>query len=916
MNDERRRLGEEPMEQESVFRAYLDVNEVLGLGTTGPAYLEPISGSFKMGDEVEEQKGKSLPSVGMGGESDEDERPIGSLFKLKKPRVAKKGKPLVAEARAENPRDEKGDSDGFYDTLASFKKKLKLPKMAKGAPDAGSGVGKVSSSSCGVKVPHRMEDSGLDAPLEDTGKSGSKISESDLEKKNEKNGISGSHGSSGHSSDVSLEDSVSAFKKAHSCSVLRTHLVSKKRKAIEITTSTENELKQIADKVSDHSSLPVVEAAPSLDGGLSSPSDGAQQGLVRRQGRKPRGAPVADMKEVNISVAEGMDLTSNDEMLEERMTVVVGKTRSSSQKGRAGTQKPLESGRSSSRPMKESLPIQESSSISLLEVRVESARHDGEGFDRSAEKDLDNSELSLLRSLSSDSVLRLTAATEEDGLGRFIRHSGKLNPNSQETFDDILPHQVKEKLLEDSSSPCSKGNMNYLMHKVAELSAPDPISTWTTNVVEFRPCSQKVTGTSPSQSKDVTFDSTHLLIQDSPSVQAVKMSEECAESGNALHQIISGASRESSLVQIQMKEIVESLDNDPTDDPCEETISKDTVIGTDGLHLPSKEVFGKPTPHTERVSSVVRSKRLAETDSSDVLLGPCSENLKESLRSSLDENTESSTPEKMDVDPNDGIKEEYDSLSYGVSLLDDGKTTQDIHKYGDDLNPPRDVSLYFNSQSMPVTMQLEEKLGPGDGLRSSNVNISVSSLQGDKQPALSSLNQFVENNLLEDLDDAPKEPSSAGIQHLLVSKDSGAAFSRTNLLDLKETCQVGAAVISDHGNADNHSGVPRVMRNIKRRKHGDMAYEGDVDWEVLLHEQGLFTNTSADDGNRSVRAREKSDSHSNIPEEAGDSRTAAVAAGLKACAVTPIEKIKFKDVLKRKGGLQEYLDCRFVNPSF
>ncbi|XP_038982600.1 lysine-specific histone demethylase 1 homolog 3-like isoform X1 [Phoenix dactylifera] len=77
-----------------------------------------------------------------------------------------------------------------------------------------------------------------------------------------------------------------------------------------------------------------------------------------------------------------------------------------------------------------------------------------------------------------------------------------------------------------------------------------------------------------------------------------------------------------------------------------------------------------------------------------------------------------------------------------------------------------------------------------------------------------------------------------------------------------------------------------------------------------MHEQGSFTNTPAYDGDRSVRAKDKSDSHSNILDEASNSRTAAVAAGLKARAMSPIEKIKFKDVLKRKDGLQEYLECR------
>ncbi|KAJ6928268.1 LOW QUALITY PROTEIN: hypothetical protein NC652_012375 [Populus alba x Populus x berolinensis] len=55
--------------------------------------------------------------------------------------------------------------------------------------------------------------------------------------------------------------------------------------------------------------------------------------------------------------------------------------------------------------------------------------------------------------------------------------------------------------------------------------------------------------------------------------------------------------------------------------------------------------------------------------------------------------------------------------------------------------------------------------------------------------------------------------------------------------------------------------------------------------------------------------REKSDSSSNSA-EAENCGIAAVSAGLKARVAGPVEKIKFKEVLKRKGGLQEYLECR------
>lgn len=97
----------------------------------------------------------------------------------------------------------------------------------------------------------------------------------------------------------------------------------------------------------------------------------------------------------------------------------------------------------------------------------------------------------------------------------------------------------------------------------------------------------------------------------------------------------------------------------------------------------------------------------------------------------------------------------------------------------------------------------------------------------------------------------------------------------------------------------------RAARNAKKQRHGDMAYEGDVDWDVLIQSQELFGI------HREDKTREKLNPIF-MDDESG--KAAAVAAGLKACAVSPLEKIKFKEVLKRKGGLQEYLACRSVYP--
>ncbi|KAJ1296487.1 hypothetical protein BS78_01G304600 [Paspalum vaginatum] len=125
----------------------------------------------------------------------------------------------------------------------------------------------------------------------------------------------------------------------------------------------------------------------------------------------------------------------------------------------------------------------------------------------------------------------------------------------------------------------------------------------------------------------------------------------------------------------------------------------------------------------------------------------------------------------------------------------------------------------------------------------------------------------------------------------------------------KDLDVVDAATPLRYEDTDKASKVKRVTRSSKKRKHGDMAYEGDVDWETLMQEQGLFSNPPAGFMEQSIKSKDKVKTLG-VYEGGGNNGVAAVRAGLKAKAVTPIEKIKFKDVLKRKGGLQEYLECR------
>jgi hypothetical protein len=152
------------------------------------------------------------------------------------------------------------------------------------------------------------------------------------------------------------------------------------------------------------------------------------------------------------------------------------------------------------------------------------------------------------------------------------------------------------------------------------------------------------------------------------------------------------------------------------------------------------------------------------------------------------------------------------------------------------------------------------------------------------------------------------QPAAFGVDGSRVTKNS-LPF-RNVTASAKEIDIVDVAAPSDFEDTQNASKVKvkRVTRSARKRKHGDMAYEGDLDWETIMQEQGLFSNPSAGFADKSVKSKDKS----KALEVVDSGGIAAVSAGLMAKAVSPIEKIKFKDVLKRKGGLQDYLECRYV----
>lgn len=153
--------------------------------------------------------------------------------------------------------------------------------------------------------------------------------------------------------------------------------------------------------------------------------------------------------------------------------------------------------------------------------------------------------------------------------------------------------------------------------------------------------------------------------------------------------------------------------------------------------------------------------------------------------------------------------------------------------------------------------------------------------------------------------ESPTPDDSAVIR----DEDAKGTSSPSDVPDFNENYAEPNQMLADSENKTGKlSAVQR--RKAKKRRHGDMAYEGDADWEVLMQEQEFLVTRQLEDGDQSSKIREKFSSSFSTNLNTVNGGAAAVSAGLKARAVGPVEKIKFKDILKRKGGLQEYLDCR------
>jgi hypothetical protein len=221
------------------------------------------------------------------------------------------------------------------------------------------------------------------------------------------------------------------------------------------------------------------------------------------------------------------------------------------------------------------------------------------------------------------------------------------------------------------------------------------------------------------------------------------------------------------------------------------------------------------------------------------------------------------------------------------------------------------------SQGKSPTSTIKRKTGlkpkqvPGKSVRRKEAVLSV---DADNKPTETT--EIIEASttmvIEENLDQLPvMGPKDSCSSHDIVGNNPMCLGADMAAQPVKDVDIVDVAAPLDYEDKENASKVKlkRVTRGSKKRKHGDMAYEGDVDWETLMQEQGLFSNPSAGFPDQSIKTKDKVRA-SEVYKGGGDTGAAAVRAGLKAKTITPIEKIKFKEVLKRKGGLQEYLECR------
>uniref|UniRef100_A0A1D1YXG3 Lysine-specific histone demethylase 1A n=1 Tax=Anthurium amnicola TaxID=1678845 RepID=A0A1D1YXG3_9ARAE len=916
MNDERSLLGEGEAEGDPVTASSAQAEVASASGSRLPRPGMDGSGVAPV------PKGEPGPlAEAAGGVSDDDERPIGSLFKVKRSRPSKKrGRPAAEATAIGDPMTEEGALGEMDDTLASLRKKLKTPKRVK-ACASGSDALRVKNSSFSDKA----------GDMEDSSKLQRNNSNLLSTKKYAEGAVRGTLEDGGHSSSDGLEDSLSSFfQKAHRASSRRN--VPKRKKQVEATVHSGGMTEETANVVlgSPKSALCRETSNAVVDDATPIANEVTKKLAPKKRGRKPRDRSAVELTGMSDTVVAQVKRT-HDDISKERMPMDVEKARSSFGR-RRGRQRAVNNSRFAPSRMKSN--SQKLSSGISIEVTVENIESDADGIYQSSEGIIKCADPQTLNSIGGLNMKDKSAALKDSRSQREntydvgLEHTctgttsgGVLSGLVHETHcSSVIQTPMEGTNCLDGLKQCSYVKLNDPLSRIVE-SSPSSVSRKMEEIHDFErhvgPLQESSEGTPPisvvvsQPSEDLSNkpsgENFHGQVTDLCSTRIKQMPGESLTSGDDFNQ---------SLGCLVDKEVDMPLDDSQLNEPFVEGYNE--IGGQDDcINRRQFSMSGKQCTLVEKCSMF--GSHSCEKNVQNELLVLSSGNLKVPLPSFSDTTPTSTSDifsqkcdkpfEDLSVSPSARMKKEtncdYNAGSGTSPLIVQADCTsiavQNLHL------------TKVNIREAAVTDEFLQHSVMDNPFAADQQCFLLSTGKKEELPAVDDFfKQFPErvSEAQEKSGISSGGLSSVPIQDNPAVMEANSTVPETVTLNPEEFPVPDIAVLPDTElyHTAKQKVPPRVTRKVKRHKHGDMAYEGDADWEVLMRDsQGLFGNTTVNE-EHCTGITHKYDSTSHV--DLHDGGLAAVAAGLKAHAAGPIEKIKFKDVLKSKGGLQEYIECR------
>ncbi|XP_023745295.1 lysine-specific histone demethylase 1 homolog 3 [Lactuca sativa] len=408
-------------------------------------------------------------------------------------------------------------------------------------------------------------------------------------------------------------------------------------------------------------------------------------------------------------------------------------------------------------------------------------------------------------------------------------------------------------------------------------------------------------------------------------IKGPKVARAIAPKGSDLNTDLNEPMNESSIGAVKSEDMTAKLVSNTM--TKEQIPSEDGVIVREGLKNSGKEKSKKPkNKSTKKKGS--GGTNLTENSVDDHLEDSLSVLLQKARKSSKLKQVKSTQPHKDGVDqnPNDSVceldttpveKSQNDKDMVPISVPECSKFSPKSQRLEEDERLPDHSSKdptgnngFKDDSNHSVVAKLSHDLSE---IQVHNEKKEPSSPIHESLPIVESIDR---------LDDSQHQIQGASMEepeNVSVSsqkENTSASNGRLSPVSLGECNEETPSIATDQNEAsasdnetkENHQTVGRrIVRQAKRHRHDDMAYEGDADWDILIHEQNFLANhQEGGDKGHSIKTKGKQDFFM----EAETGGTAAVSVGLKARAAGPVEKIKFKELFKRKGGLQEYIDCR------